>query len=103
MRRTRLEFLQAVTIDVTVAVNPLEAATRGFFVAMEQRVVSQPPPGLIQRNQIQGGSIRGSVIGRVRNLVRDSELTDAQLVQNSAGLGVPVVVHFRGLQFGENF
>src|SRR5215469_2939800 len=98
-----LELLQAVTIHVAVAINPLQTAACGLLVLPEQRVISQPLPGLVQRDQIKRSRVGGSVVGRVRNLFAGGEFADADLVQNLTRLGIAVVVNLRGLQLSEDF
>ena len=96
-----LVLLEAVAVEVAVAVYPLQAAEGDVAVLTEQAVVPEPAPGLVEGDQVQGGRVVGAVVRGVRDLPEVGQLAEADLVGDLAGLGVAPVVHFGGLQLGQ--
>ena len=68
---------------------------------VEERVVAEPFPRLVERDEIERRRVRGAVVGRVRDLVKVRELAEPELVRDLARLGVAKVVQLRRLVLGE--
>ena len=90
-------LLEPVAVEIAVAVDPLEAALGDGPVAVEERVVAEPPPRLVERDEVERRRVRGAVVGRVRDLVEVRELAEPELVQDLARLGVAKGVELRRL------
>lgn len=98
LRGTRPILLEAVPIEIAVAVDPFEAAERCRPVLAQQLEVAEPLPGFVQGDHIEGRGVGGAVIGRVRDQVEAGELSGAHLVWVLPGLGVATVVRLGRLE-----
>ena len=68
---------------------------------VEERIVAEPLPRLVQRDQIERRGVGGTVVRRVRDQAEVGELAAAHLVGDLAGLGIAEVVELGRLQLGE--
>src|SRR5438094_3318701 len=82
LRRARPVLLEAVPVEVSRLVDPLEAAERRLAVLAEQRVVAEPAPRLVERNQVERRGVGGAVVRRVRDQVEMGELAGTDLVRD---------------------
>src|SRR5262249_39662755 len=94
----RLIFLEAISVEVAVAVDPFQAPLGYGLMLTKQPVISQPLPSLVQRDEVKRRGVCRTVIWRVWYQLSLSEFAYPDFMHDLAGLRVTVVVDLRGLQ-----
>src|SRR5689334_17312947 len=77
---------QTISVDVTVAIDPLKGATCVREELVHEIEVAGPAPRLVEEDEPQRCRVDCSVVGHVRDLAAAGELTAAKLVHDPAGL-----------------
>src|SRR5260370_32666619 len=78
--------------EIAVALNPGQGGACRRLHAADERRIASPPLVLIEEDEKEWRRIMSAVVGRMRNFAQARKLTEPQLMQNLAGLGVPEVV-----------
>src|SRR5262245_35104737 len=100
-RGARLIFLEAVTVAVSIFVDPGQAAFNGPEMPLQKRLVGSRTPSRVQRDQIERCGVSRAVIWRVRDQLEMRELTVAQFVEDLSRFRIPIWVVFPRLQRAE--
>src|SRR5262249_33308129 len=95
--RTAQIFDKAVTVEIGVAIDPLEGAVKVRKHVVHQLFVGGPVERLAEKNEPQRRGINGPVIRTERHLPRARHFAFAQLMEDLAWLFVTPVVFLRAL------
>src|SRR5262245_50330448 len=101
LRGARPVLLKPVAVEVAVAVDPVETAQRRVAMRLQERLVAEPLPRLVQYDEVARPGGGGSVVRRVGDQPEVRQLAGAQLVRDLSRLGVALIVDRGCLELGE--
>ena len=101
LRGAGFVFLEAIAVEVAVAIDPFRAAQRHVAVLADQCVVAGPFPGLVQQDQVERRGVGRAVVGRMRDTMEMGEFAKADLVRDLAWIRIRLIVARGGLEFSQ--
>src|SRR5262249_28103970 len=92
----------AVAVAVAEVVDPAERGARRGLELADERRIARPALVLVEQDEEQRRRVGAAVVRRMRALLEDRQLPEAQLVRDLAGLLVAEVVDAAALERGEH-
>ncbi len=92
--RVRLVLLETISVQVAVAIDPVQALLGHVAVRCEQRHITGPAIGLRKHDQVEDSRVGGCVERREGDGAKMRQLTEADLMQDLARLRLAPIIAF---------